>query len=112
MKYDRAMLHDEAVYPDPDTFKPERFLTEHGSLRSDVPYPTEAFGFGRRICPGRYFAHDLLWLTIAGILTVFRIERARNEQGHEVVPTGEFSPRFIRCVSPAFGVSKSMLRLR
>nr|BAL05116.1 cytochrome P450 [Phanerodontia chrysosporium] len=95
-----AMLHDEAIYPDPESFKPERFLTEDGTLRSDVPYPIEAFGFGRRICPGRYFAHDLLWLTIAGILAVFRIERARDEQGHEIVPAGDFSPRFISSPEP------------
>ena len=38
-----AVLHDEAVYPQPDEFIPERFLNE------DVPDSMAiAFGFGRR----------------------------------------------------------------
>ena len=46
----RAMLHDESVYPDPFTFKPERFLTEDGlSLNTTARDPGHAiWGFGRR----------------------------------------------------------------
>lgn len=40
------MAHDERVYPEPESFKPERFLTTNGELTNDeVEYP---FGFGRR----------------------------------------------------------------
>jgi len=43
------MLHDEDTYPDPSTFKPERFLTEGGALDPSILDPaTVAFGFGRR----------------------------------------------------------------
>jgi len=43
------MLHDEEVYPDPSTFKPERFLTKDGKIDPNVRDPTDiAFGFGRR----------------------------------------------------------------
>jgi len=43
------MLHDENVYPDPSTFRPERFLTEDGKLNADIQDPTTiVFGFGRR----------------------------------------------------------------
>ena len=48
------MLHDEETYPDPSTFKPERFLTTNkttGKLELDpnVRDPgLMAFGFGRR----------------------------------------------------------------
>ncbi|EJF55426.1 hypothetical protein DICSQDRAFT_74043, partial [Dichomitus squalens LYAD-421 SS1] len=44
-----SMLHDPAEYPEPETFRPERFLNADGSLNSDVRDPaTLAFGFGRR----------------------------------------------------------------
>ncbi|CDO68067.1 hypothetical protein BN946_scf184347.g4 [Trametes cinnabarina] len=47
-----AILHDEARYPDPYTFNPDRFLKD-GALDPDV-FDSEdaAFGFGRRVCPG------------------------------------------------------------
>ncbi|KAF9238847.1 cytochrome P450 [Melanogaster broomeanus] len=49
-----AMTHDDVRYPDPNDFKPERFLNSDGTLNDDaVGY---VFGFGRRICPGRHFA--------------------------------------------------------
>ena len=44
----RAMLNDERDYPEPDEFKPERFL-KNGKLDSSVRDPIDiAFGFGRR----------------------------------------------------------------
>ena len=49
-----AILHDETVYgQQPVDFIPERFLTENGEKNNLVPDPDAAFGFGRRLCPGR-----------------------------------------------------------
>lgn len=42
----RAMAHDEAVYPNPDEFKPERYLDKNGCLNDNER--VLAFGFGRR----------------------------------------------------------------
>lgn len=95
-----AMLHDEATYPDPEPFKPQRFLSEDGTLNSDVPYPTDVFGHGRRMCPGRHFAHDMLWLTIASILTVYKVERGVDEDGQEITPTASFTSRFVSVPTP------------
>ena len=42
------MLHNEADYPTPEIFRPERFLKE-GKLDNDVRDPIAlSFGFGRR----------------------------------------------------------------
>ena len=44
----RAMLNDERVYPEPQEFRPERFL-KNGVLDNSVRDPMDiAFGFGRR----------------------------------------------------------------
>lgn len=69
----RAMLHDPAAYEDPDEFRPERFLRD-GQLDPTVLDPASfAFGFGRRICAGRYFAFGSLFITVACALHVFDI---------------------------------------
>lgn len=88
-----AMLHDEDVYPDPHSFKPDRFLTTDGRLRDDIPFPIEAFGFGRRICPGRYFAMDALFLFVSHVLAVFRIEHSVDAHGNVVGVEAEFQPQ-------------------
>lgn len=62
------MLHDPDVFPDPDQFCPERWFS------TGVPaFPMQAFGFGARLCPGRFFARRSIWETMAGILAAFDI---------------------------------------
>ncbi|KAH8829446.1 cytochrome P450 [Flagelloscypha sp. PMI_526] len=69
-----AILHDEKAYPQPDTFDPRRFLTADSlQLRKDVRQPDAAFGYGYRVCPGRHFVTEELFLTMASILAVFDI---------------------------------------
>ncbi|KIJ24441.1 hypothetical protein M422DRAFT_274789 [Sphaerobolus stellatus SS14] len=60
-----ALLHNETDFgPNPDKFDPERYLIP--GVRD--PGNTGAFGFGRRICPGRYMAINSVFLAIASIL--------------------------------------------
>jgi cytochrome P450 len=76
----RAILHDPTMYPDPDAFKPERFINTDGSLRDD-PVLNSAFGFGRRICPGRHFVDASFFIVVASILSVFNIEKGKDSDG-------------------------------
>ena len=99
LRCSRAILHDESRYTDALSFKPERFLTSDGTrLDSSVPSPMEAFGYGRRICAGRHFAEDILFLVIANILAVFTIEKPVDQFGHTVEPRIEFSEGSLRLV--------------
>jgi len=69
-----AMTRDHEDYPEPELFKPERFLNEDGSINPDVRDPsTIVFGFGRRICPGRHFAFNSLIIYIASTLHAFNV---------------------------------------
>ncbi|EKM51684.1 uncharacterized protein PHACADRAFT_150298 [Phanerochaete carnosa HHB-10118-sp] len=90
-----AILHDEERYPDAESFKPARFLDSNGQLCEDVPDAMEVFGFGRRLCPGRYFVLDTIWLSIASVLTSFNIERPVDESGNVIEPTAEYTSGLI-----------------
>jgi|SRR6266850_88537 len=70
----RSILHDPALYPVPDAFEPGRFLNPDGTLHDD-PVLTSVFGFGKRICPGRFFADATLFIVIASLFSVFKIEK-------------------------------------
>ncbi|ESK81499.1 cytochrome p450 [Moniliophthora roreri MCA 2997] len=82
-----AMSRDKAVYPDPEAFIPERFITEEGVCNDDdVNF---IFGFGRRICPGRYLAIATVWRAMVSILSTFDITKAKDENGNGVGPEVE-----------------------
>ncbi|KAG8790020.1 hypothetical protein FRC12_012919 [Ceratobasidium sp. 428] len=77
-----AINHDSAVYKDPETFNPDRFLD------GSVP-PPPIFGFGRRICPGLHYAEAALFISIASILATFNITLAKDINGNDLVPVPE-----------------------
>ena len=95
----RAILHDAKAYPSPSTYNPDRFLRSDGTPDPTVRDPSvAAFGFGRRICPGRFMAADAMWLAIACVLSVFDIRKAVGEDGREITPHGEYHRGFLWCV--------------
>ncbi|XP_054635847.1 cytochrome P450 2U1 isoform X2 [Dunckerocampus dactyliophorus] len=60
---------DPTVWDDPDSFKPERFLDDHGKLvRKDCFMP---FGIGRRVCMGEQLAKMELFLMVTSLLQAF-----------------------------------------
>ncbi|THH07896.1 hypothetical protein EW146_g9173 [Bondarzewia mesenterica] len=89
-----AMLHDPTTYPDPDAFKPERFLNADGKFVED-PILASHFGFGRRICPGRHLALATLWITVTSVLAVFNVTKAKDENGKEVDVGADYSDSLV-----------------
>ncbi|KAF9456706.1 cytochrome P450 [Collybia nuda] len=84
----RGMTLDENVYRDPTTFNPSRYLPEpEGNAE---PYPN-VFGFGRRICPGRYLADASVWIAIASVLATLDISKAVDSNGKEIIPEVAFT---------------------
>ena len=62
------MHHDAALFAEPHTFSPERFLTANVSPRAWLPW-----GGGRKLCPGRHLAMLELEIMLRVILTKRRL---------------------------------------
>ncbi|KIJ66911.1 hypothetical protein HYDPIDRAFT_85366 [Hydnomerulius pinastri MD-312] len=84
-----AMSRDETKYPDAKEFRPERFFEKDGELNDDSV--ALAFGFGRRVCVGRYFADASLWIAIVHLLAAFKFRKPTDENGAEKDPEPEWS---------------------
>ncbi|KAJ7300689.1 cytochrome P450 [Mycena albidolilacea] len=87
------------MYPDPFAFKPERFLL-NGKLNPAVKAPNVAFGFGRRLCPGRHMALSSIWITVASILATFNITKAVDEEGNTIEPSHDYISGVICAPTP------------
>jgi len=113
-----AVLHNPDLYPDPETFKPERFLNKNGSFRDD-PTIALAFGAGKRICPGRHLVDATLFVFISSVLSVFNVARAKDANGHDIpveletIVEGEISPKpatFKCSITPRDKVAEDLIK--
>ncbi|RPD54263.1 CyP450 monooxygenase [Lentinus tigrinus ALCF2SS1-6] len=91
---------DPRYYPQPERFMPERFLKD-GKLDPDVRDPRVfAFGYGRRICPGRHFGEASVFINIASVLHSFTIEPPLDKAGKPFVPDVKMTTGFLSCPEP------------
>lgn len=110
-----SILHDPELYPDPFTFDPHHFLS------NDPDYPIDpkalaavdhAFGFGRRMCPGRWMAMSFAWITMVSVLASFEVgKKVDKETGEVKEPKGEFSSGIMGYVIISFLFLVSFLPL-
>ena len=86
LMFRRGMLHDPNVFTEPYLFNPERWFSP------TVPgYPIQAFGFGARLCPGRFFARRSKRAAIVGILTAFEIVPTEGGPPEKIYLSGMIS---------------------
>ncbi|KAG1792731.1 cytochrome P450 [Suillus plorans] len=66
-----AIANDPEVFPEPQTFNPQRWIDDAGRVRDDLRFFT--YGFGRRVCPGQHFANRSVFINTALTLWAFRL---------------------------------------
>ncbi|PIN00140.1 Cytochrome P450 CYP2 subfamily [Handroanthus impetiginosus] len=72
-----AIAHDEEVWPEPEKFRPERFLEEDVAVMgSDLRL--SPFGSGRRVCPGKTMGLATVQLWLAQLLHNFKWSAPHN----------------------------------
>ncbi|GJJ11254.1 hypothetical protein Clacol_005486 [Clathrus columnatus] len=114
-----AINMNSETYPDPNSFNPERFYNGQ-----EYPSPGgkghSSFGWGRRVCPGAYFAERSLYITTARLAWGFKFEMMKDQSGKDIRPdatmetgyTSGFNCRplpFPCKISPRSGVIKSVI---
>jgi cytochrome P450 len=98
----RAMSRDETVYPEPEAFRPERFLTPDGcgvTRKNELP----TFGFGRRLCSAVAVAEATLFIHIATLLWAFDFQVPLDAQGERILPSidvDHWDGELVVCVAP------------
>ncbi|KAI5632203.1 cytochrome p450 domain-containing protein [Phthorimaea operculella] len=80
--------HNPEYFPDPEEYRPERFLPENKA--HIIPYTYMPFGEGQRICIGMRVAKMIM---IPGLMTVLRKYRVELAEG--MTPKLHMDPRAI-----------------
>jgi len=75
-----AIHYDKEIFPEPDKFRPERFITADGKLDLPNPYAFGAFGHGPHNCIGTRFAKEVTYMAVVSIMKDFRFEPIETTQ--------------------------------
>jgi cytochrome P450 len=94
-----AILWDGCIFPEPNRFRPERFLDRTYNAGEFLP-----FGGGQRRCLGASFAEAEMAIAIATIATEWELELARKRP--------EFAVRRNITMGPRHGVAVSVVGRR
>ncbi|KAH7930246.1 cytochrome P450 [Leucogyrophana mollusca] len=90
------MSHSSSDPEDTACFNPDRHLLPNGQLAPNDPISASpSFGFGRRICPGRFFAEGSMWAAVVTMLATLRFTKALDKNGKEIEVKPEFTTGLI-----------------
>jgi cytochrome P450 len=87
-----AIHREAALYPDPETFNPQRWLDRsfptYREPLSEYPnlHNYSNFGFGRRICPGQNIAERNLYILTSRIAWAVNVGKSKDEGGKYIEP--------------------------
>ncbi|KAH0581463.1 hypothetical protein H2248_012543 [Termitomyces sp. 'cryptogamus'] len=83
-----SMHRNAKEYPNPEEFKPERFLRNDDSLLTfdSLTEGHYTFGFGRRKCPAYNLASKSVWIAIVRLLWAFDIRPCLGSDGKPIYP--------------------------
>jgi cytochrome P450 len=71
---------DDRVWPNPEDFEPERFLSSHKDVEPmGQSFELIPFGSGRLSCPGISMALKMVHLALASFLQGFNVAKPSNE---------------------------------
>jgi len=70
---------DPLIYPEPDVFRPERFMDKEEKEEIECPASLmregiHSYGHGRRSCPGSHLANNTLFILFATLLWAMKIK--------------------------------------
>ncbi|KAJ3488147.1 hypothetical protein NLI96_g3052 [Meripilus lineatus] len=89
-----SMSRNEDVYPEPEVFRPERFLDLTKTELDNIDPKDFTFGFGRRVCPGRWIAEDVVFLLTSRLISTMNIGKSKDVDGREITPVYGFTSGF------------------
>jgi cytochrome P450 len=79
-----AISRDPSIYSNPASFDPDRY-------DSGEPLPMGHFGFGRRVCPGRFLADNGVWAMAVAMLHSLRFAKKVGPDGEIIEPRVVFT---------------------
>ncbi|CAM1511432.1 Fc.00g089450.m01.CDS01 [Cosmosporella sp. VM-42] len=100
-----AMAHDERIYRAPHDFNPDRYAPLSCGGQGE-PFPVGNFGFGRRICIGRFLADNSVWIMVATMLATLEFHKKIDGEGNIIEPRVIFTNGgtwYVTCAAPSPG---------
>jgi len=103
-----AIHQNEKIYPDHDTFNPDRYL-DHPKLANDYAVGPDynkrdhyGYGTGRRMCPGIHLAERSMWRIAAKLIWAFDISEPVDPVTGKVRPLDPeaFTSAILLCPKP------------